>query len=30
MFRTVTIHRQEEVTVYAAYGIYHASALTGC
>jgi len=24
----VTIHHQEAVTVYAAYGIYHASALT--
>jgi hypothetical protein len=23
-------HHQEAVTVYAAYGIYHASALTSC
>jgi len=26
----VTIHDQEAFTVYAAYGIYHASALTSC
>ena len=26
----VKIHHQETVTVYAAYGIYRASALTGC
>jgi len=26
----VTVHHQEAVTVYAAYGIYHASALTSC
>jgi len=26
----VTIHHQETVTVYAAYSIYIASALTGC
>jgi len=26
----LTIHHQEAVTVYAAYGIYHASVLTSC
>jgi uncharacterized membrane protein YobD (UPF0266 family) len=26
----VTIHHQTAVTVHAAYGIYHASALTSC
>jgi hypothetical protein len=28
--KRVTIHHQEAVTVYAAYGIYHAAALTSC
>ena len=27
---TTTIHHQEAVTVYAAYGIYHASVSTNC
>jgi hypothetical protein len=26
----VTIHHQEAVTVYTAYGIYRASAVSGC
>jgi hypothetical protein len=26
----ITVHHQETVTVYAAYGIYHASTLTSC
>ena len=26
----VTVHHQEAVTVYAAYGTYHAFALTSC
>jgi len=29
-FEHSTIQHHEAVTVYAAYGIYHASALTSC
>jgi hypothetical protein len=30
MFNRITILHQQAVTVYATYGIYHASTLTSC
>jgi len=29
-FKKITIHHKEAVTVYAYYGLYHASVLTSC